>query len=242
MTWLARLRDLPGLRSWSMRPLPTLCAAAITVAALWSLFGQLEVVSHTTGRVAPDSQVRPVQHLEGGVVDRILVQEGQPVTRDQVLVTLDVTEAAANARSIQYRLDSYRIDIIRLQAELDGDTPPLIPPDLARRASETAVQALGLFTARRDLLDRKLAVQRQLVLQRRSDSAQIGERRAVNGEILKLVEEQIEISKRLLQRDVTNRMAHIELLRDRANLMRQLGEDKALAVKTAANINVQIAA
>ena len=48
-------------------------------ALLWAALAPIRELSLARGQLVPVSQVRPVQHLEGGVVEQILVQEGQLV-------------------------------------------------------------------------------------------------------------------------------------------------------------------
>ena len=65
-----------------------LCAAAVSAFGAWSWFGQLDIVSVASGEVMPSSRVKSIQHLEGGIVRKVLVREGQAVKTGQVLVEL----------------------------------------------------------------------------------------------------------------------------------------------------------
>ena len=75
--------------------------AAFVVAALllWSAFARVDEVTRGDGRVVPSRQLQVLQSLDGGVVEQILVHEGDKVEAGQVLLTIDPTRAtsAANA-------------------------------------------------------------------------------------------------------------------------------------------------
>ena len=55
------------------------CMAVVVAFFAWSTVGELDVVSAVIGEVVPSSNVKNVQHLEGGIVRRILVREGDKV-------------------------------------------------------------------------------------------------------------------------------------------------------------------
>ena len=66
----------------------------IVLAALpWAALAPIRELSVARGQLIPVSQVRPVQHLEGGVVEQILVEEGQLVEQDQPLLRLQTVIA-----------------------------------------------------------------------------------------------------------------------------------------------------
>ena len=62
------------------------CVLATTVFIFWAALGTLDIVSMATGEVVPASQVKTVQHLEGGIVSFIHVKEGDFVQLGQPLV------------------------------------------------------------------------------------------------------------------------------------------------------------
>ncbi len=63
-----------------------LCIALCIAFGAWAYVGQLDVVSMAQGEVIPSSQVKNVQHLEGGIVRALLVKEGEIVAKNQPLV------------------------------------------------------------------------------------------------------------------------------------------------------------
>ena len=60
----------------------------LVVAVVWANFAVLDEVTHADGKVVPTSQVRIIQYLEGGIIERILVEEGELVSKNQVLALL----------------------------------------------------------------------------------------------------------------------------------------------------------
>ena len=62
---------------------------AFLVASLaWAFFGELDEVAVATGTVIPQGQIKLIQHLEGGIVTKIHVKEGEKVDEGGKLIQL----------------------------------------------------------------------------------------------------------------------------------------------------------
>ena len=121
--------DTPALPSERFRTVRAhasyaLCVLATTVFIFWAALGTLDIVSMATGEVVPASQVKTVQHLEGGIVSFIHVKEGDFVQLGQPLVVLEPTSSDADVGELQVRLTSLRVQIARLEAQLSGWDEP----------------------------------------------------------------------------------------------------------------------
>ena len=63
-------------------------ALFVIAAILWMNWARIDVVIRGTGKVSPASQVQNIQSLEGGIVEEIMVTEGQPVVAGQSLIKI----------------------------------------------------------------------------------------------------------------------------------------------------------
>ncbi|MCW2249438.1 adhesin transport system membrane fusion protein [Azospirillum fermentarium] len=200
--------------------------ALVLFAVGWSSVAELNVTSVAPGEVVPLSYVQSVQHLEGGIVREILVAEGDRVTENQPLVELDQTKTGSDAGELRERLSSLAADRARLEAEVEDAPAVTYPAWLLERGPEVVAASRLLFQARRDRLASDIRIQTQTVTQREQDVAMMESRIAGTQAGLRIVQEQIAISDTLLKREITNRMKHLELLRDQANLTGTLAEDR----------------
>lgn len=126
----------PGLLSIQESPpakLPRTVLYSVTVLfgilLLWAILGKLDIVASAEGRLVPQTYVKIVQPAEGGIVQDILVHEGQSVAANQVLMRMDGKLAEADARAIQNELSLKALQLRRIDAELTGAPMSLASED-----------------------------------------------------------------------------------------------------------------
>ena len=110
---------VPGLASGVLH------FASLTVFALivWASFATITEMAVASGELAPAGSVVAVEHLEGGLVDQILVREGQRVARNETLMILRGASASNDLGQLQVRAAGLELQRIRLDALLAGTTP-----------------------------------------------------------------------------------------------------------------------
>jgi len=104
------------------------------------------------GTVTVESNYKTVQHLDGGIVSKILVRNGDRVAENDVLLRLDDTAARANHAVVVGRVNDYRIQQARLEAERDGETSFAVPDGIDGTdpaVSKIVASQRSLFDARR---------------------------------------------------------------------------------------------
>ncbi len=95
-------------------------AILIGIFGIWGALAPLSSAIPASGKVSVASSNRIVQHLEGGIVKKILVKDGDRVRAGEILMTLDSTQAEAQ---LQIILAQYYENLgleSRLIAERDG--------------------------------------------------------------------------------------------------------------------------
>ena len=204
-----------------------ICLVLVVGFGLWITFGELDIVSVASGQVAPSSQVKNVQHLEGGIVSEILIREGDLVKAEQPLIVLKSTASDADVGELQASINAFMAEVSRLEAEATGLAQPIFDEKLQADHPDLVREALALFRARSGRLANEIASQNELVVRRRQDIHEIAARDENNKATLALLEEQISISDELLKDDLTNRYSHLTLLQNASQLRGRIAEDGA---------------
>ncbi len=145
-----------AITPWSGRPaidhhakLTKMLAIVFGVFLLWAATFTIDKVTRGPGRILPSTQNQMVQHLEGGIVKEILVQEGQRVFKGQVLMRISNAYTGAAMENARTDVVAKRIMLARLDAEIAGAPGFDVPPDLARQAPDIAASEVALFNSRR---------------------------------------------------------------------------------------------
>jgi adhesin transport system membrane fusion protein len=186
------------------RPLLWAILSCVAAFVAWSCWAQLDEVTRGDGRVVPYSRMQKIRSLEGGILDALLVEEGDLVEIGQPLVRLDPTHFRTSYEESENQSLALTAMIARLEAEVlnkNGiEFPPEIAPDgpLARSERE-------LFKSRRDKLNEGVtSFGRQIAIARN----------------------QLDIVQPLVGRQVVSEMEALKLKQDMATLNGKLTELK----------------
>lgn len=129
------LEFAPGLLSIQESPPARLPRVVMYLVAtlfgsllLWAMFGELDIVASAEGRLVPQTYVKIVQPADGGIVQEILVKEGQHVSAGQILMRMDTRDARADETTLRAQLSLCSLQLRRIEAEL-GNKPLARQPD-----------------------------------------------------------------------------------------------------------------
>jgi HlyD family secretion protein len=135
---------------------------------LWSLLAPISGAVIAAGTLQVESNRKTIEHLEGGIVEAILVREGERVREGQPLIRLDDATERANLALFEASLDEMAARRARLLAELTDADQPSFPALLSRGSAAEDVRKIvegerALFETRREarlserrLLDRRI--------------------------------------------------------------------------------------
>ena len=117
------------------------CFSAFTIIVIvWSFIFQIDIVSNAEGQVIPVGEVKTIQHLEGGIIEKILVKESEYVETGQPLVVLAATASEVDVEELQVRMDTQIIKSVRLEAEINNFEVPIFPDSLSQKREKIIIE------------------------------------------------------------------------------------------------------
>ena len=122
---------------------------------LWAGLAPLDEGVPTQGMVTLDTKRKTVQHLSGGIVKEVLVQEGQQVKEGDPMLRLDGAVAKANYEAVRQRYLGFRAMQSRLFAEQAGSDLIDFHPDVKAAMNDP-------------LITQQVTTQQQLIQARRA--------------------------------------------------------------------------
>ena len=216
----------------SRRPAFTARALSVAVALLvvallvWAAWAPIDEVTHAEGSVVGSRRTQSVSNLEGGILQAVLVREGEVVEKGQVVAQLENVMAESSYRDALYKLVEHRLAIMRLEAML-RDEEPVFPSDLpvflkeilgeepdgvlVERARQIVDDQRNTWKAQSSKLRAELSMLEAQYAQRQSEVAeQLARKKQLDGSLV-LETEQRDTAKRLLQRNNYSRMDYLGL-------------------------------
>ncbi|HCO43839.1 HlyD family type I secretion periplasmic adaptor subunit [Immundisolibacter sp.] len=191
-------------------------AVLLVVGLVWAALAEVDEVTHAEGQIIPSSQVQVVQNLEGGIVQEILVREGDVVDKGQILVRIDDTRFASSYQEGRLKYLALLAQVSRLIAETEGK-PLQLPDEVKQDAPQLAEDARRLYHTRQQELASTVQILEQQRDQRRQE---VAEMRSLSGQLERsyaLLREELVRTEPLAAEGV---ISQVELLR----LKRQVNE------------------
>jgi len=241
----------PTTTRWSARKHLTIGVLTLLVLVggfgTWSVMAQITGALITSGQIEVDRNRQVVQHPDGGVVDEIVVGEGDTVLAGDLLLRLDATTLQSELAVVEWQLFEILARRARLEAERDNTALMVFSPVLLEGATPE-IQTLmdgqvRLFEAR--LETRKSAVE-QLTQQRAQIASQM-EGISAQQEALStqrdLIAEELADQQSLLDRGLAQASRVLSLQREEARLLGTVGEltaQRAQAGERMTEIELQI--
>lgn len=238
-------------RRWSAGKHLTIGGAALLVLVggfgTWSVMAQITGAVITSGQIEVDRNRQVVQHPDGGVVEEILVSEGDTVAAGDLLLRLDASVLQSELAIVEGQLFEILARRARLEAERDG-APDLTFSPVLWEAVNADVERLmdgqiRLFEAR---LETSQSAVEQLTQQRAQIASQLGGIAAQQSALTTqrdLIAQELADQQSLLDRGLAQASRVLALRREEANLLGAVGELTAQAAQAAermTEIEIQI--
>ncbi len=129
----------------------------------WANYAELEQISHATGNVIATTKTQEIQSANDGVIEDILVSEGQHVKKGDLLIRLEKSQYKAAYDSTIAKVAALQAALTRLRAEVYGK--PLIFPAIVKEFPEFVSTQTELFHRRQLALNDEIsAINDSLVL------------------------------------------------------------------------------
>ncbi|MDF3852898.1 HlyD family type I secretion periplasmic adaptor subunit [Paracoccus sp. P2] len=203
----------------------------------WAFRAPLAAAVMAPGSFVATGRNKIVQHLEGGIIREILVDEGEEVVEGQVLIQLDRTAAIANRRELELRRARLEAISARLRAEYEGAEALVFDGFLQEHQDEPSFAAImaeqqAAFRAARARLDGEIILlQSNIAASRSRIQGYEGQLAAIETQ-LALLREDHGARDTLLQRGLVRRSDVNVLARAIADAVGEAGRITALIAET----------
>ncbi|MES0000081.1 HlyD family type I secretion periplasmic adaptor subunit [Mesorhizobium sp. M0051] len=212
----------------------------------WAATAPLSGAVITQGTISATGGNIHIQQPEGGIVQQLLIHEGDRVQQGQDLVILDKTAAQAELNRLTRQSIALEASMARLEAERDGmdrlapineAAPASFQQDfqkLIREQQKEFDARLARFRSEQSIMAQRVAMDRESVVGLNAQKLAIEQQSEV-------VKKELGIKTGLLDKGLTNRTEYSQLLRSEADLVGQAGALEAnLAAANSQIVEAQV--
>jgi len=189
----------------------------MVIFVLWAHFTVLDEVTRGQGQVIPSQRVQIIQHLEGGIIEQILVEENQIIEKGAILVRIRNTVAASQYRDAANTALEHEAAIARLTAEAEGQ-PLEFPEQMQKEHPALVNDQRSIFQARQAQLELEINVLESQYQQKQQEIRELSSRKKKLQEGLSLARQQLDIATPLVDQELYPRVDYLSLKRDVANM------------------------
>lgn len=190
------------------KPVLYLVILMVIAFVVWAAVTKLAEVTSAPGEVIPSGQIKVVQHLSGGTISEVMVEERMAVKEGDILLKLDDSRVLSDLRQIEGRLASLRLRAERQEAFVMGREPDFSDFE-SRYPSMVMVQRQQLqnqISVRESTLD----VLRQQTRQRQSRLDQLAKSLDSAQQHRELTEEMLEMRRGMAKKRLITRITLLE--------------------------------
>jgi len=244
----AMLSEVPSLHR-----LTIWCLAGLVVSFIvWASFSSLEQVTSGEGKIIPSSQVQIIQSLDGGVLQKLFVQEGMQVTKNQPLARIDDTRFRSDFEQQKQEVDSFRANIIRLRSELSsiliGDAIDWelqisitkktlnFPEDLTLGTPLLIARQQDEYNGRLDSLINQVAIQARQIQQRKQEVTELNSKINTLSTSYNLARKELKLTRPLAAKNIVPKIELLKLERSVNEIKGELSSVRLLKPKLKASV------
>ncbi|WP_438454452.1 HlyD family type I secretion periplasmic adaptor subunit [Vibrio alginolyticus] len=195
----------------------------------WAATAKLESAAIAYGDLSVLTKRQEIQHLEGGIIEKLYVQEGDLVAKGQLLIQLSKRQAMAKLDSLSGRFIHTLAKENRLSAELD-ELPTIVwSDDLENIPRVDIVQEAQLvqnkiFEARKRFFDSKLSIIEQSISGANLELENLQQTKVIETERLNFIAEEIDSNQALVQKGFSGKSTLLQLKRLAAEVRSTLSQ------------------
>jgi HlyD family type I secretion membrane fusion protein len=196
---------------------------------VWSVFFPFQGAVIATGAVKVSGERKTVQHLEGGIIDKIFVKDGDKVNEGDVLIELKSSQVKSNVDLLQGRLWAKQAEAARLSAEAVMKTEITWPDEFEKLHSNKELAGIitteeNIFRSKRADIQGKTELFNSQILQLNNRIEGAKHELASDTEILRNLEEDLASKLPLLKEQYLGKTTILELQRSLADYQGRKGK------------------
>ena len=196
--------DAPGVVSIVILTIAFLCLAMV----VWAYVTPVNEVAVTQGEIVPTGNNHVVQHLEGGIIKKILISDGELVSQGDVLIQIAPTSSESDLQQIEARHAILNLQLIRLNAILNNIAPNFT--GCIRDYKELVASELDIYNAQLRSYKSQINVSETKIKQREEEVSRERKKASYLKRELDVLSQQANMRKGLVEQGLVSRAEYLD--------------------------------
>ncbi len=198
---------------------------------LWSVLAPIEGAVVADGQVQSLSNKKIVQHLEGGVIEEILIKDGEVVEEGQIMMRLKNISSKSQKSIYEDKLYSLKVAEARLIAERDSEDEVEFYINNESEVPNVIDNQMRLFKSRKDNIDSQINILNTKIRQSEEEKEGIKAQLLSEKKQFELVKEELSSKQELFKLGSINRPTVIALEKQLAILTGKVAEHNTVIAR-----------
>ena len=205
----------------------------ITISALiaWAYYAQIDEIVRGEGKVIPRSENKMIQNLEGGIIEEILVKEGDIVKKNQILIRIDNQKSKADYESTNLKSLELTAKVIRLQAEAN-QSEFIINDYMQDDLKQYVTLEKNLYEININKLETEISVLKEQLIQKENDLSSANSSINYLSREYNLILQELRIAEPLVAKKIRSNVDFLKLKREASNIGKELANVRIAIPKT----------
>jgi len=197
----------------------------VFVLIIWASFAEVDEITRGSGDVIPSGENQVIQNLEGGIVNDILVTEGDKVTANQILIKITNAKSTSSFASNEIKIDELEARSLRLRAE-SKDIPFVMPKTDNPTFKQFITLEYGLYLTNKTEFNALDAATAQQIEQKKQEYRETQRRITHLAQSLALVNQEVKMTEPMVKEGIKSRVDFLKLQRESNDIEQKLDSAK----------------
>ncbi len=186
---------------------------AVTMLLVWASLAEIDEIARGEGEIIPSGENQMIQNLEGGIVEEILVKEGEHVEVGQLLVKIDNQKSKSTFSSNEIKADALEARVVRLRAEASGQKFD-VDASMRQRVPQLIANEESLYKTNIQQLNSRINALNEQLIQRKQELSEAKTHKVHLKSSLDLITKEIRMTKPMVAKGVRSKVDFLKLQRE----------------------------
>lgn len=211
-------------KTWNHRFVTFPIIAFTTVFFIWAYFAQIDESVKGSGKVIPSGQTRLIQHLEGGIITHIFINEGDTVDKGQILFRIENQYFISEKKENNIKLIALQAKLNRINALLNNQNTPSFSPKMQTTIPDIIKNEIAAFNEQKKNFKSQISVLQNQLYQKHADLKELEVRLENLSLEYNLTLENMKIQEQLSKKKIISREKFLQHLSSKQKIYTNLEE------------------